>query len=71
LRRYRQPNYTTCIDLGEYGAMYSEGWEREVKTTGAEANVRKRMINEQWIYPPQAGTAEDIFAARRIDENGR
>ncbi|MFP6734766.1 MAG: FAD-dependent oxidoreductase [Rhodospirillales bacterium] len=71
LRRYRQPNYTTCIDLGEYGAMYSEGWEREVKTTGAEANARKRMINEQWIYPPQAGTAEDIFAARRIDENGR
>jgi NADH dehydrogenase len=71
LRPYRQPNYTTCIDLGEYGAMYSEGWEREVKYSGAEANARKRMINEQRIYPPEPGAAEDIFAARRIDENGR
>jgi len=28
------------------------------------------MINTQWIYPP-TGTAEEVFAALRIDARGR
>jgi NADH dehydrogenase len=69
-RRYRQPNYRTCLDLGNSGAVFTTGWDRQVQTTGAEAKKRKTMINTEWIYPPVGG-ADDIFAALRIDESGR
>lgn len=69
-RPYRQPDYTTCLDLGDFGAVFTTGWERQVGTVGAEAKKRKTMINTQWIYPP-SGAAEEIFAALRIDERGR
>ena len=67
---YRQPDYTTCLDLGNFGAVFTMGWDREVQATGAEAKTRKQMINTQWIYPP-SGDAEEVFAAMRIDERGR
>lgn len=69
-RPYRQPNYTTCLDLGNSGAVFTMGWDRQVQTTGAEAKKRKTMINTQWIYPP-VGDADTVFAALRIDERGR
>ena len=69
-RPYRQPDYTTCLDLGNFGAVFTTGWEREVQKTGAEAKERKTMINTQWIYPP-TGSADEVFAALRIDERGR
>lgn len=69
-RPYRQPNYTTCLDLGNFGAVLTQGWDRQVQTAGAEAKKRKRMINTEVIYPP-VGDAETIFAALRIDERGR
>lgn len=50
---YAQPVYVTCLDLGPWGAVYTEGWERQVKLQGAEAKALKRQINTQWIYPPQ------------------
>ncbi len=34
---YRQENYVTCLDLGAWGAVYSEGWDQQVKLTRAEA----------------------------------
>src|SRR6201999_976423 len=34
---YSQPKYVTCLDLGPWGAVYTEGWEREVKMSGAQA----------------------------------
>jgi NADH dehydrogenase len=71
LRPYRQPDYVTCMDLGAYGAIFTTGWDRVVQASGPEVNARKRMINEQLIYPPEATSREEIFAARRIDENGR
>ncbi|MFS8979863.1 NAD(P)/FAD-dependent oxidoreductase [Cupriavidus necator] len=49
---YRQPFYATCLDLGAWGAVYTEGWDRQVKLTQAEGKVRKQLINTQWIYPP-------------------
>lgn len=67
---YRQGGYSTCLDLGNFGAVFTMGWDREVQTTGAEAKERKSMINTQWIYPP-SGSAEEVFAALRIDERGR
>jgi len=69
-RPYRQSDYTTCLDLGNFGAVFTMGWEREVQTTGAEAKKRKEMINTQWIYPP-SGDRDEVFAALRIDERGR
>jgi NADH:ubiquinone reductase (H+-translocating) len=69
-RPYRQSDYTTCLDLGKFGAVFTMGWEREVRTTGAEAKKRKEMINTQWIYPP-SGDRDEVFAALRIDERGR
>lgn len=71
MRPYRQPNYVTCMDLGEYGAIFTTGWDRVVEASGPEVKARKRMINEQLIYPPEATSREEIFAARRIDANGR
>jgi NADH dehydrogenase len=59
---YSQPKYVTCLDLGPWGAVYTEGWDRQVKLMGAEAKKLKHQINSQWIYPPRADRAE-IFAA--------
>ncbi|QRR05018.1 NAD(P)/FAD-dependent oxidoreductase [Burkholderia sp. MS455] len=59
---YRQPFYATCLDLGEWGAVYSEGWDRQIKLTHAEGKVRKQVINTQWIYPPAPNRAEALAA---------
>ncbi|MBN3776406.1 NAD(P)/FAD-dependent oxidoreductase [Burkholderia sp. Ac-20345] len=60
--KYTQPFYATCVDLGEWGAVYSEGWDREIKLTHAEGKARKQMINTQWIYPPAPNRAEALAA---------
>ena len=52
LQVYRQPLYTTCLDLGESGAVLTKGWHRMVQMTGQDAKAIKRMINTQLIYPP-------------------
>ncbi|MSR14186.1 MAG: NAD(P)/FAD-dependent oxidoreductase [Gammaproteobacteria bacterium] len=49
---YSQPKYVTCLDLGAWGAIYTEGWDRQVKMRREEAKATKRAINTQWIYPP-------------------
>jgi len=59
---YRQAFYATCLDLGDWGAVYTEGWDRQVKLTHAEGKERKLMINTQWIYPP-APEREQALAA--------
>ena len=59
---YRQPFYATCVDLGDWGAVYSEGWDRQIKLTHAEGKARKQMINTQWIYPPAPNRAEALAA---------
>ncbi|WP_322056453.1 NAD(P)/FAD-dependent oxidoreductase [Paraburkholderia sp. J63] len=60
---YSQPKYVTCLDLGQWGAVYTEGWEREVKLQGVEAKKLKHQINSEWIYPPRADRAEALAAA--------
>ncbi|MEM1077217.1 MAG: FAD-dependent oxidoreductase [Pseudomonadota bacterium] len=50
---YGQPDYATCIDLGPYGAVFTQGWERTVVKTRAEGAQMKAEINRQWIYPPR------------------
>ncbi|EPJ7071452.1 TPA: NAD(P)/FAD-dependent oxidoreductase [Citrobacter freundii] len=51
---YRQENYVTCLDLGAWGAVYSEGWDQQVKLTRAEAKKLKVSIVSELIYPPKA-----------------
>ncbi|MCO4890744.1 NAD(P)/FAD-dependent oxidoreductase [Cupriavidus sp. WGtm5] len=65
---YSQPKYVTCLDLGPWGAVYTEGWDRQVKMTGGVAKALKTRINTEWIYPPRADRAEALAMAdpRRI-----
>jgi NADH dehydrogenase len=60
---YAQPFYVTCLDLGPWGAVYTEGWDRQVRLRGAEAKALKRKINTQWIYPPRADRHEVLESA--------
>ncbi|MDC0710949.1 FAD-dependent oxidoreductase [Stigmatella sp. ncwal1] len=51
---YSQPKYVTCLDLGPWGAIFTEGWDRQVRLTRHQGKAVKREINTKWIYPPQA-----------------
>jgi NADH dehydrogenase len=66
LHPYSQPQYVTCLDLGAWGALYTEGWDRQVRLTGAEGKALKRQINTEWIYPPKADR-ESVFAIANPD----
>ena len=80
LRAYRQPLYTTCLDLGASGAVLTKGWDRTVEATGEHAKAIKRRINTQLIYPPADRDAilaaaspvvmdEEMFARRVLGVN--
>ncbi|MDH1265691.1 FAD-dependent oxidoreductase [Pseudomonas sp. GD03944] len=62
-RVYSQPKYVTCLDLGAWGAVYTEGWDRQQKLVGAEAKELKQQINTLWIYPPAATDRAAALAA--------
>jgi NADH:quinone reductase (non-electrogenic) len=55
--------YVTVLDLGGWGALYTEGWDREVRLTGQVAKATKQTINHKRIYPPLTGNRHDLFAA--------
>ncbi|QIO98660.1 NAD(P)/FAD-dependent oxidoreductase [Bradyrhizobium symbiodeficiens] len=55
--------YVTVLDLGGWGALYTEGWNREVRATGAAAKATKETINRKRIYPPLSGSKDELFAA--------
>ena len=55
--------YTTILDLGSWGAVYTEGWDRRVATQGAVAKQTKQIINRQRIYPPLTGDRRAILDA--------
>ena len=54
---YRQEMYVTCLDLGAWGAVYSEGWDQQVKLKREEAKKLKVSIVSELIYPPKADRA--------------
>jgi NADH dehydrogenase len=60
---YHQKGYTTCLDLGEAGALFTIGWERKVKMVGDVAKKTKQEINTVWIYPPKAERAAALASA--------
>ena len=55
--------YVTVLDLGDWGALYTEGWDREVRTSGQAAKATKQTINRKRIYPPLSGSKDELFAA--------
>jgi NADH:ubiquinone reductase (H+-translocating) len=55
--------YTTILDLGSWGAVYTEGWDRHVVATGETAKRTKLMINCHRIYPPLTHNRREILAA--------
>ncbi|MDC5185535.1 FAD-dependent oxidoreductase [Acinetobacter baumannii] len=66
LHSYSQPKYVTCVDLGPWGALYTEGWDRQVQFVREEAKKIKQEINTVWIYPPVADR-EAVFAIANPD----
>jgi NADH dehydrogenase len=55
--------YTTILDLGSWGALYTEGWDRKVVARGAAAKRTKEIINRQRIYPPLTRNRREILDA--------
>jgi len=55
--------YTTILDLGSWGALYTEGWERKLVSRGARAKRTKELINRERIYPPRSGDRQAILDA--------
>ncbi|HHP7874238.1 NAD(P)/FAD-dependent oxidoreductase [Acinetobacter baumannii] len=66
LHPYSQPKYVTCVDLGPWGALYTEGWDRQVQFVREEAKKIKQEINTVWIYPPVADR-DAVFAIANPD----
>lgn len=60
---YRQSKYVTCLDLGGWGAVFTEGWDRQVKLVREAGKQLKSQINSSWIYPPAANRADALAAA--------
>jgi NADH:ubiquinone reductase (H+-translocating) len=55
--------YVTVLDLGPWGAVYTEGWDRQVVAQGAAAKRTKETINRERIYPPRSGNRRDLLDA--------
>lgn len=55
--------YVTVLDLGSWGAVYTEGWDRHVVAQGKAAKQTKQVINCQRIYPPLTRDRQEILAA--------
>jgi NADH dehydrogenase len=55
--------YVTVLDLGSWGAVYTTGWDRQVRAVGAAAKRTKQLINCVRIYPPRNGDRAAILAA--------
>lgn len=60
---YRQAKYVTCLDLGAWGAVFTEGWDRRVQMVREEGKSLKQQINSVWIYPPAAERKSALAAA--------
>ena len=60
---YHQRVYTTCLDLGAAGAIFTRGWDRKIELVGADAKKLKHEINTVWIYPPPAERGAALASA--------
>jgi NADH:ubiquinone reductase (H+-translocating) len=60
--------YVTVLDLGPWGALYTEGWDRRVVATGTNAKETKQTINCQRIYPARADRQAILTAAAPVTQ---
>jgi NADH dehydrogenase len=60
---FAQPYYVNCLDLGEAGGLFTQGWDRDVRLTGFWAKTLKEAINTRLIYPPRVETPPRAEAA--------
>ena len=63
---YTQPDYGTTLDLGPWGAVRTEGWDRVVSIVGPQVKPIKHIINSKLIYPPAANRREAFEAANPV-----
>jgi len=63
MRPLRIEWYVTVLDLGPWGAVYTQGWERAVASVGAAAKRTKQTINCHRIYPPLTKNRREILDA--------
>ncbi|MBL8325930.1 MAG: FAD-dependent oxidoreductase [Rubrivivax sp.] len=54
--------YVTCIDLGRYGALFTQGHDRQVLRQGPAAKATKQHINRVLIHPPQEACGDELLA---------
>ncbi len=59
----RIERYVTCLDLGPWGALYTEGRDRRVTMAGEDAKRTKQTINRERIYPPRSRDRREILDA--------
>lgn len=55
--------YTTIVDLGPWGAVYTRGWDRKLIAAGYVAKKTKQTINRIRIYPPSDHTRAALLSA--------
>lgn len=65
-RQYHQKAYVTCLDLGDAGALFTRGWDREVEMVGEKRRRRSRRstlsgsirrspsVPRRWLPPIRA-----------------
>lgn len=63
---YSQLKYVTCLTLGPWGALYTDGWDRQVRFTREEGKKIKEEINQILIYSP-APNCDAVFAVANPD----
>ena len=68
---YQQLRYVTCLDLGRSGAVLTQGWDRQVVLTGAEAKAVKVKINTELIYPPADADLASLLRQSQLDPDTR
>ena len=61
--RFAHTQYVTCLDLGDAGALFMEGWSREPRLGGFWGKIMKQTINTRLIYPPRAGAMSRLTPA--------
>lgn len=42
---YSKPKFVRCLDLGAWGALYTEGWDKKVCVVRKESKKNKQEIN--------------------------
>lgn len=68
---YAQPQYGTTLDLGPWGALQTQGWDRVIQAAGPEVKAAKHFINSKLIYPPSADRKIAFEAANPVIDIAR